>query len=201
MSFFGVAINWLNGQRFSTFHFIRDNRLCAEGRRENCYWRNRGWGAKGNTPMRREHFARRLIPALVDSCTRSIPHLGAGTVFLSFCSNTSADYGFVEFGFSRARTRGKWVGINGMLKRAWMFASPVFVWLHRAQLAARFSRKIQSEREKSATYRNRRIIRQYVDAVVLYECAGTHNRELIRVTIYILLRHEGRRNFDSLSRY
>lgn len=32
VSLFGVAINWLNGQRSSTFHFIRDNGLCAEGR-------------------------------------------------------------------------------------------------------------------------------------------------------------------------
>jgi len=189
VSFFGVAINWLNGQRFSTFHFIRDNRLCAEGRMGELLLEDRRTRSK-----RQRCDAKRTLRTEIDSCIDRFlyeidpaPRRRNRFPFLLFQHVRGLRFCWIRL-FPRAGPR-KMGGINGMLKRAWMFASPVFVWLHRARLA-RFFRKIQSEREKSAAIEIRWVIRQYVDAVVLYGCAGTHNRELIRVTIYILLRHE-----------
>lgn len=74
----GVAINWLNGQRFSTFHFIRDNGLCTEGRmRELLSEREKeGEAAKDNIStgeyVAREHYAeidfpRSILPRTIDS--------------------------------------------------------------------------------------------------------------------------------------
>lgn len=55
----GVVINWLNGQRFSTFHFIRDNGLCTEGRMKELLF-ERGEG-KREREIRKTTFRRECV--------------------------------------------------------------------------------------------------------------------------------------------
>lgn len=106
VSFSGVAINWLNGQSFSTFHFIRDNRLLHRRGRIVIGERGKGRETKDNTwteTWGKEHtgaeidFRRSILARTIDS-TRN--------VFLSLCPNAFTDYGFVEFSFFHGP--GKW---------------------------------------------------------------------------------------------
>ena len=128
-----VPINWLNGQRFSTFHFIKNNGFCTKGRMSELLLKREGkemrrkreeesrcerqlWWERKEGILCRDWFS--TIDPLHE---RSIL---LWTFFFPFVLTRPRITVLLNSAFSTDQENG---GINGILKRAWMFVSLVFV--------------------------------------------------------------------------